>query len=204
MKHAVKVLAILLVILTASLLLPAAADYSQALVIAAIITALLLLIASFATPSSTTPAARPAIADAVKPSPTAAPHHQAQAEVITLLGVFQEKGRLIDFLMEDIAPHSDADVGAVARAVHQGCKAALAEHFQIEPISPQGEGAAITVPAGYAAEEFRLIGNLSGGAPFAGTVVHKGWRTTQVKLPRVLNTGGEQLPAIAPAQIEVR
>jgi hypothetical protein len=104
--------------------------------------------------------------------------------------------------MEDITPFNDAEVGGVARAVHQGCKEALNEHFHIEPISPEGEGASITVPAGYAADEFRLVGNLSGEAPFTGKIVHKGWKTTSVKLPRVLKT--DRLPAIAPAQIEVQ
>ena len=143
----------------------------------------------------------PVVAEAVKPKPAAPSENQAQAEVVTLLGIFQEKGRLIDFLMEDITPFSDAEVGLVARAVHQGCKAALNEHFHIEPISPESEGTTITVPVGYAADEFRLVGNLAGEAPFAGKVVHKGWRTTSVKLPRVLKVDG--LPAIAPAQVEV-
>ena len=89
----------------------------------------------------------------------------------------------------------------MARAVHQGCKAALNEHFHIEPISAEGEGATITIPAGYSADEFRLVGNLSGEAPFTGKIVHKGWKTTSVKLPRVLKT--DRLPAIAPAQVEV-
>ena len=194
-----KTAAVLLVLLNAALLVPAAANYSQFLATASLITALALLIAMFTTASK--PAAKPAVAEAVKPSPAAVPQNQAQAEVVTLLGVFQEKGRLIDFLMEDITPHTDAEVGMVARAVHQGCKAALNEHFQIEPISPAGEGASITVPIGYAADEFRLVGNLAGEAPFTGKLVHQGWRTTSVKLPRILKT--DRLPPIAPAQIEV-
>ncbi len=191
-----KIAAVLLVLLNAALLVPAAANYSQPLAIASLVTALALLIAMFART-----AAKPAVAEAVKPSPAAVPQNQAQAEVVTLLGVFQEKGRLIDFLMEDITPHTDAEVGMVARAVHQGCKAALNEHFHIEPISPAGEGASITVPVGYAADEFRLVGNLAGEAPFTGKLVHQGWRTTSVKLPRILQT--DRLPPIAPAQVEV-
>ena len=191
-----KIAAVLLVLLNAALLVPAAANYSQVLVTASLITALALLIAMF-----TRAAAKPAVAEAVKPSSAAVPQNHAQAEVVTLLGVFQEKGRLIDFLMEDITPHTDAEVGMVARAVHQGCKAALHEHFHIEPISPAGEGASITVPIGYAADEFRLVGNLAGEAPFTGKLVHQGWRTTSVKLPRILKT--DRLPPIAPAQVEV-
>ena len=191
-----KIAAVLLVLLNAALLVPAAANYSQPLATASLITALALLIAMF-----TRTAAKPAVAEAVKPSPAAVPQNQAQAEVVTLLGVFQEKGRLIDFLMEDITPHTDAEVGMVARAVHQGCKAALNEHFQMAPISPAGEGASITVPVGYAADEFRLVGNLAGEAPFTGKLVHQGWRATSVKLPRILKT--DRLPPIAPAQVEV-
>jgi hypothetical protein len=197
----VKIAAVLIVILNAALLVPAAADYSLFLVVASLVTAMVLLGVAFSS-GTPKPAPRPAVAEAVKPVAIAAPQNQAQAEVVTLLGIFQEKGRFIDFLMEDITPFNDAEVGGVARAVHQGCKEALNEHFHIEPISPEGEGASITVPAGYAADEFRLVGNLSGEAPFTGKIVHKGWKTTSVKLPRVLKT--DRLPAIAPAQIEVQ
>ncbi len=196
-----KIAAVLLVLLNAALLVPAAANYSQFLATASIITALALLIVMFTT-TAAKPAAKPAVAEAVKPSPAAVPQNQAQAEVVTLLGVFQEKGRLIDFLMEDITPHTDAEVGMVARAVHQGCKAALNEYFHIEPISPAGEGASVTVPVGYAADEFRLVGNLAGEAPFTGKLVHQGWRTTAVKLPRILKA--DRLPPIAPAQVEIQ
>lgn len=195
-----KIAAVLIVILNAALLVPAASNYAQLLATASLISALGLLVALF-TAASVKPTPEPAVAEAVKPMPTAPSQNQSQAEVVTLLGIFQEKGRLIDFLMEDITPHSDAEVGTVARAVHQGCKAALNEHFHIEPISPGGEGASITVPLGYAPDEFRLVGNLAGEAPFTGKLVHQGWRTTLVKLPRVLKT--DQLPAIAPAQVEI-
>ncbi len=194
----VKIAAFLLVLLNASLLVPAAAPYSHYLVIASVVIAAALLIGLLSGGEKTP--AKPAVAVALKPASVAISQNQAQAEVVTLLGIFQEKGRLVDFLMEDITPFSDAEVGLVARAVHQGCKVALNEHFQIEPISAVAEGASITVPAGSAADEFCLVGNLAGEAPFTGKVVHKGWRTTSVKLPRVLNA--DRLPPIAPAQVE--
>lgn len=195
----VKIFAVLLVLLNAALLLPAAPDTTRILAFACVAVALTLAALLFKGGSA---AVAPAVAEAVKPAPAAAPQNQAQAEVVTLMAVFQEKGRLVDFLMEDIAPYDDAQVGAVARAVHEGCKAALNEHFQIEPVSAV-EGESITVPAGHPADEYRLVGNLSGGAPFSGKVVHKGWRTTSVKLPRVLNPDEKRLPVIAPAQVEV-
>jgi hypothetical protein len=34
--------------------------------------------------------------------------------------------------------------------------------------------------------------------------VHRGWKTTRVKLPRVLRSGEGRLPTIAPAEVEVR
>jgi hypothetical protein len=196
----VKIAAILVILLTVAQFVPAAAGFSHTLALATLAAATALLVMLF-TGKNPQESPKPAVAEAVKPVAAAIPQNQAQAEVVTLLGIFQEKGRFIDFLMEDITPYSDADVGGVARAVHQGCKAALKEHFHIEPISPQGEGATITVPAGYSADEFRLVGNLSGEAPFTGKIVHKGWKTTTVKLPRVLKT--DHLPAIAPAQVEV-
>lgn len=198
-----KPIAILLVILLSALLVQAAAPYSQFIFIAALIAALALVV-MLLTAAKPEPVIveKPVVAEAVKPvAPAAPPQNSAQAEIVTLLGIFQEKGRLVDFLMEDITPYSDEQVGSVARAVHQGCKAALNEHFTIEAIATGGEGASVTVPAGYAADEFRLTGNLSGEAPFTGTLVHKGWKTTSVKLPRVLKPG--HVPAIAPAQVEV-
>jgi hypothetical protein len=196
----VKIAAILLVALSAASLVPAASEWSQALTMASLVVALILLVMLF-TATGRPPAPAPAIAEAVKPTAPATSRNQAEAEIITLLGIFQEKGRFVDFLMEDITPYSDADVGGVARAVHQGCKEALKEHFQIEPVSKEGEGAVITVSADQVADEFRLVGNLAGEAPFTGKIVHKGWKTPSVKLPRVLKN--DRLPVIAPAQVEV-
>ena len=200
-----KILAIFLVLLNAALLVPSAAPHLHFLAIASVITALALLIALvIAKKPGPVVVEKPVVAEAVKPVVAAvAPKNQAQAEVVTLLGVFQEKGRFVDFLMEDITPYSDAEVGSVARAVHQGCKAALNEHFQIEPVSTAGEGATLTVPTGAAANDFRLLGNLGGAAPFTGKLVHKGWRTTTVKLPRLIDAADGRIPVIAPAQVEV-
>lgn len=190
--------AILLVLLNAALLVPALAASVKFIAIAAVLLSIVVLVLAF----SPRPATAPAVAEAKMPAAAAAPENQARAEIVTLLGLFQEKGRLVDFLMEDITPFSDAQVGVVARTVHQGCKEVLADHFQIEPVSPVGEGATFTVPAGYAADEYRLTGKLSGDAPFSGKIVHKGWKTSMVKLPRVMKT--DRLPAIAPAQVEVQ
>ena len=64
----------------------------------------------------------PPKADAAKPMPVPAAGNQAEAEIVSFLALLQERGRLVDFLMEDITSYDDAQVGAGARVVHQGAK----------------------------------------------------------------------------------
>jgi Domain of unknown function (DUF2760) len=138
-----------------------------------------------------------------KPSLTGEAKGSAAAEVITFLARMQEKGRLIDFLMDDISSHDDRAIGAAARVVHQGCSAVMKEHLSITPVDSGTEGATISVPSGYNASLYRLTGNLSGKAPFNGTLVHKGWKVTSTKLPKVIAPESGELPPLAPAQVEV-
>ena len=180
------------------------ADQARALLPTAIAgLALLLLIALVAerpkTPAPAQTAPEPAQLPATKPAEA-----KADAEVVNLLSIFQEKGRLVDFLMDDIAGYSDAQVGAAGRVLHEGCKAALLEHFGIAPIRSEGEGSKITVPPQHAADDYRLVGKISGEPPFTGTLIHHGWRAEWVKLPRLVTTHADRLPAIAPAEVEVR
>lgn len=193
--------AIAVPVLIALTLLPQAAPYAFHLTIAALAVAGLLLALVVAGAGTTSPP--PARVQAAQPQPVAVPH-QAEAEVVGFLGVLQEKGRLVDFLMEDITAYNDQQIGAAARVVHQGCRAALQEHLDIRPIREEAEGAKVTVTAGYAADEYRLVGKISGEAPFTGTLVHRGWRAVSVKLPRVLNIRGDRLPAVAPAEVELK
>jgi hypothetical protein len=139
----------------------------------------------------------------VKPSAVPAVGAQAEAEVVSFLALLQEKGRLVDFLMDDITAYSDAQVGAAARVVHQGCRAVLDEHFSVHPVREQPEGATVTVEASQAADEYRLVGKIAGQPPFTGRLVHRGWRTDSVKLPRLLRGTESRLPAIAPAEVEL-
>ncbi len=139
-----------------------------------------------------------------RPPPAAGPAPQTEAEIVSFLALLQEKGRLVDFLMDDINAYDDAQVGAAARVVHAGCKAALQEHFQIHPVRPENEGSTIRIAAGYAADEYRLLGRISGQAPFSGVLVHRGWRTDVVKLPRTLRSSADRLPTIAPAEVELK
>lgn len=184
-------------------LVPGVGAYHYQLTIAALAVSAVLLILTLAVTGRETKPTRP-IAEAVKPPPAAIVPNRAEAEIVTFIGMMQDKGRLVDFLMDDITAYSDAQVGAAARAVHQGCRATLLEHFKITPVRDETEGSKVTVPEGFRADEYRLVGKIAGEAPFSGTLVHRGWRTATVKLPRVSRTDADRLPAIAPAEIELK
>jgi len=150
-------------------------------------------------PPPSKPQAEPA--RATPPAPAVA---RADAEIVSFLAMLQEKGRLVDFLMDNINPYNDAQVGAAARVVHGGCKRVLQEHFSIHPLRTEDEGSTVQVPAGYAADEYRLVGKIAGQAPFSGVLVHRGWKTDMVKLPQLLPSAPGQLPTIAPAEVELK
>lgn len=178
------------------------AAYQREMTLAALAVAILLVLL-VAVLIAKKPARPPVRAQAPQP-PQPAPANQAEAELVTLLAILQEKGRLIDFLMDDVTSYDDRQVGAAARVVHSGCRSALQEHFTIRPIRDEAEGSVVTVNAGYAADEYRLVGKISGEAPFQGKLIHRGWRAETVKLPRVLNARRDRLPSIAPAEVELR
>jgi len=130
--------------------------------------------------------------------------NRAEAEIVIFLGTLQERGRLVDFLMEDITTFNDAQVGAAARVVHDGCRAALQEYFGLRSVREESEGSSVTVPSGYQADEYRLIGNIRGAGPFTGTLVHRGWKADSVRLPRLVRVETDRLPTIAPAEVEIK
>lgn len=103
---------------------------------------------------------------------------------LQLLGLLQREARLIDFVQEDLTGHADADVGAAARLVHEGCRKVLKAHFTLAPVRTEEEGRRITLSAGFDASAVRLTGNVVGQAPFTGTLSHRGWRVTDVRLPQ--------------------
>jgi hypothetical protein len=136
------------------------------------------------------------------PAPEPSPLRETEPNAaLQLLGLLQQEGRLVDFLEEDVAAYSDAEVGAAARIVHEGCKQALAQHFAIEPVRSEPEGAALTLAEGFDSSAVRLTGNVVGEPPFTGSLTHRGWRVTEVKLPRVAT--GHDLTILAPAEVEL-
>ncbi|WDR98635.1 DUF2760 domain-containing protein [Burkholderia ambifaria] len=150
-------------------------------------------------PVAPTPAAAPAPAPVKAPAPEL--REASPQAALQLLGLLQRDARFIDFVEEDIAGYADADIGAAARLVHDGCRAALREHFTIVPVRDEAEGSRVTLPAGFDATAVRVTGNVVGAAPFTGTVSHRGWRVADVRLPKL--TGSHDASVVAPAEVEL-
>lgn len=148
-------------------------------------------------PGTQPPASAPAAAPAAPPAMKEA----APDAALQLLGLLQREARLIDFTQEDLSQHSDADIGGVARVLHEGCCKVLREHFSIVPVRPEPEGSRITLPAGFDAGAVRLTGNVVGQAPFTGTLCHRGWRATETRLPKV--AASHDLAVLAQAEVEM-
>jgi hypothetical protein len=149
------------------------------------------------TPVAASPALRP-----VAPPPAAKPQIPPEAGAVQMLAVLQRQGRLIDFLQEDLALYADDQIGAAVRSIHAGCKQALAEHVQMEPVYKEAEGSAVVVQPGFDAYSVRLSGDVTGEPPFRGTLRHRGWRVTRVDLPVQADAARREL-VVAPAEVEV-
>lgn len=126
---------------------------------------------------------------------------QQHAGSLFILGLLQREGRLLDFLKEDVSAFSDADVGAAARLVHDGCRKVLFAQVPFAPVVSDGEGASITVPQGFDANRFRLVGNVTGAGPWKGTLKHHGWVVSGLTLPAVPKS--VDLKVLAPAEVEL-
>ena len=149
------------------------------------------------------PSSAPAPAAAPAPAVPAAPTLRAPSaeSALQLLSLFQREARLIDFAHENLGAYSDADIGAAARVVHEGCARVLREHFTIEPVRSEAEGARITLDEGFDAASVRLTGNVVGSAPFKGVLSHRGWRAAKVQLPQLAEQHDARV--LAPAEVEL-
>jgi len=139
------------------------------------------------------------------PTVASTPHAKAAATpsqdaALQLLGLLQREGRLIDFLQQDVTAFSDADVGAAARVVHDGCRKALASHAKIRPVRDEREGAPVTLDQ-FDPNAVKLVGNVGGARPFRGTLRHRGWRVETLELPQRVEGGDARV--LAPAEVEL-
>jgi hypothetical protein len=156
--------------------------------------------------SAVTPVAKPdasesGVSSVAKPAPAPAPKPLGRSDALTLLATLQREARLVDFLQEPIADYSDDQIGAAVRDIHRDCGKVLERLFALRPVAGDAEGATVTVPG--ESETHRLTGQVTGTAPFTGTLVHPGWRATRCDLP--VWTGDPRAKEIvAPAEVEVR
>ena len=144
---------------------------------------------------------RPAVAPAPTPVSAPVPVEREHASGLLVVSMLQREGRLIDFLQENVSAYSDAEVGAAARIVHEGCRKVVQQYLALKPVLPEAEGARVNVPAGFDAQRIRLTGNVAGQPPYTGSLKHHGWVTTEVKLPTVSPALDPRV--LAPAEVEL-
>jgi hypothetical protein len=122
---------------------------------------------------------------------------------LQLLQILQRDARLVDFLMEDIQPYADDQIGAAVRTIHTDSRAALTRHFTLAPVIDGVEGTHQKLEANKAPDpnRIKLIGNVpASGKAAGGTLRHRGWQATSVNLPAI---GKQDVSIIAPAEIEI-
>jgi len=128
-------------------------------------------------------------------------HVSTPTAALQLLGLLQRQARFVDFVQEDVAGYSDAEIGAAARVVHAGCRAVLAEHFTLQPVLAEAEGSRVTLAAGFDAAAVRVSGNVVGQAPFTGTLAHRGWQVQDGRLPQLTDPQAARI--VAQAEVEL-
>lgn len=152
--------------------------------------------------------AKPAPVTQARPEPKPEPVKKAEfvvapeASAIQLLSILQRKGRLIDFLQEDLSQFDDAQIGAAVRNIHDSSRQALAEYVDLEPIYDEAEGSQVTVQQGFDAYAVRLSGDVAGAPPFSGVLRHRGWRVVSMRLPEQSKAQAES-KVVAAAEVEV-
>ncbi len=123
------------------------------------------------------------------------------SSALQLLSSLQREARILDFIQEDVTQFSDEEVGAAARVVHSGTKKAIESHFTLEPIRDEEEGERITLPKGFDNRSVRVTGKVAGEPPFSGTLVHRGWRAADIRLPKVSDS--KNIKVLASAEVEI-
>lgn len=149
-------------------------------------------------PAPPPPSPTPATPLAPTPPP---PPERVHASGLALLAALQREGRLVDFLQQEVTGFSDADVGAAARVIHEGCRRVLHQWVDLEPAITESEGSSLTLPPGFDAQRIRLTGQVTGQPPFYGTVRHHGWVASKVRFPTLSDSLDPRV--LAAAEIEL-
>ncbi len=142
---------------------------------------------------------------AAKAAPPPTPSNTSEG-ALQLLSLLQRDARLLDFLMEDVAPYSDEQVGAAVRNIHESSRATLQRYLSLQPVIDGVEGAVTQLSAAGALKNdpgaIKLLGKVpADGQVRAGILRHKGWRVEKIELP--VSPAKTNLKILAPAEIEV-
>jgi hypothetical protein len=123
----------------------------------------------------------------------------ATTGALQLLSLLQREGRFVDFVQQDVAGFGDADIGAAARVVHEGCRRALRAHARVVSVRSETEGSPLVLDK--ASPDVKLVGNVAGAAPYRGVLRHRGWRVEELTLPTLLGAHDPKL--VAAAELEL-
>jgi hypothetical protein len=124
----------------------------------------------------------PAFAGKVKALLEPPPPPKPSGAPLRLLALLQREGRLVDFLLEDLANAPPESIVAGVKEIHPKCQKVLKEHLVLEPVLPGAENQTVEVKPGFDPSAVSLTGNVTGEPPFRGTLEHPGWRVKEIKL----------------------
>jgi hypothetical protein len=125
-----------------------------------------------------------------------------RSDAISLLAALQRESRLLDIVNEPLEDYSDAQVGAASRDVLKSSGKVIERMFGLIPLTSAAEGSQIETPAEFDAAEYRLTGNVSGTAPFRGSVAHHGWKATRCDVPKWTGNSSSAM-VVAPIELEI-
>jgi len=125
-------------------------------------------------------------------------------EAVQLLCLLQQKGRLVDFLMDDISGANAEDLSAAARVVHQGCREVFKDYCAFAPVRTEKEDSLVRIAADADMNEYKLLGDADGKPPYQGKLRHAGWKLTKLSLPRIKARKNGEWPPIQPAEVDVQ
>lgn len=148
------------------------------------------------------PSALPEPQQRPAPAKVAAPPRPSRSEALTLLAALQRESRFLDIVNEPLAEFSDEQIGAAARDVLRDAGAVIERMFGLQPVLEQPEGTRLEVPAGYDPGLYRVTGSVQGEPPYAGTLVHHGWRASRCELPE-WSGSPEAAHVVAAVEVEV-
>ena len=120
---------------------------------------------------------------------------------VQMLALFQRDGRLVDFLVEDVSPYPDGQLGAAVRSIHDSCRQVLDRYIKLEPVISAEEDQPVSVLPGMDQAAIKLVGNVVGTPPVKGVLRHRGWKVTEVSLPSLPEGSGRKI--VAPAEVEI-